>query len=36
MDLKETECEDVDWIQLAQNKIQLWTLVETVNYIPVS
>jgi len=28
--LKETVCGDVDWIYLAQNMIQWWTLVDMV------
>jgi hypothetical protein len=30
MDLKETGCEDVDWIHLAQDRVQWWVLVNVV------
>jgi hypothetical protein len=29
-DLKEIECEGVDWIKLAKDRVQLWDLVNTV------
>jgi hypothetical protein len=32
MDLKETQCEDVDWIKLAQVQNQWWAFVNTVMY----
>jgi hypothetical protein len=30
MDLKRIMCEDVDWIRLAQDRVQWWTLVNMV------
>jgi GTP-dependent phosphoenolpyruvate carboxykinase len=30
MDSKETECDAVEWIQLAQSRVQLRTFVNTV------
>jgi hypothetical protein len=30
MDLKETRCENTDWIQMAQNRAQALALVKTV------
>jgi hypothetical protein len=35
MDIKETGCKDADWIHLAQYKIQLRDLVNTVIYFRV-
>jgi hypothetical protein len=33
MGIKEIECEDVDWIQLAQEKNQWWAVVNMVVYL---
>jgi hypothetical protein len=33
--LRETGCEDVDWIRLAQDRDQWWAVVNTVMNIPV-
>jgi hypothetical protein len=30
MDLKETGCEDVDWILLSEDRVQWWVLVKTI------
>jgi len=30
MDLKEVECEGVNWIELVQDRAQLWSLVKLV------
>jgi len=30
MDLTETGCENVDWIHVAQDRVQCWTLEKTV------
>jgi hypothetical protein len=30
MEIKETGCEDVDWIQLDQDREQWWNLMNTI------
>jgi len=35
MNLKETEFEDMDWIHLAQDKVQWCTVMNTVTNFPV-
>jgi hypothetical protein len=36
MYLKETLLEDVDWIQLAQDRVQLWALVNMIVHLQVT
>jgi hypothetical protein len=35
MYLIETGCEDVDWVKLVEDKVQLWTLVNMVLNLPI-
>jgi hypothetical protein len=35
MDLNGTVCEDVEWIQLTQDRAQWWALVDTVKNLRV-
>jgi len=34
--LKETECEDVDWIHLAVDRVQHWALLNMVMHLSIS
>jgi hypothetical protein len=31
MDFKETECDDVEWIELAQDRFKDWALIAVIN-----